>query len=157
MVVFQQWFSLGGVDFYLVMDSFFVVVSVFFNFSMFQQMLSEQFGIDVKVDDGVKLLVMFFEVGVKGFDLVYIVGVVVEQEIVGSIVLIEVINNDCVGQFVGDEVFGVYDGFNFFVQFGVVFDIGMEYIVGRNCGYVVMFGDGGGLSFFVCVWGVYDQ
>jgi len=54
-------------------------------------------GIDVKADGGVKPLTMLFEVGVKGLDLVHIAGVAVEQETVGSIVLIEAINNDRVG------------------------------------------------------------
>ena len=74
-VVLQQRLSLGGVDLHPVTDSFLVVVSASLNLSTLQQTLSEQLGIDVKADDGVKPLAMLFEVGVKGLDLVHIAGV----------------------------------------------------------------------------------
>lgn len=73
-VVLQQRLSLGGVDLHPVTDSFLVVVSASLNLSTLQQTLSEQLGIDVKADDGVKPLAMLFEVGVKGLDLVHIAG-----------------------------------------------------------------------------------
>ena len=100
---------------------------------------------------------MLLEISVEGRDLMHVAGVAVEQEAVGGVVLVEAIDDDSIGQLVGDEVPGIHNGLDLLAQLSAVLDVGTEHVAGGDRGHGAVLSDGGGLSSLACARGAHDQ